>query len=53
VLGRSLCTLEALDGPAIWRAVVRNGRLAEWRVYEDNEDARRTLGIVGDVLVRP
>ncbi|MCB0964539.1 MAG: nuclear transport factor 2 family protein [Acidimicrobiales bacterium] len=32
--GRSECTVAALDGPARWRAVVRGGLVAEWRVDE-------------------
>jgi uncharacterized protein (TIGR02246 family) len=30
--------------PAAWMAVVRDGLVAEWRVYADNEGARRLLG---------
>jgi uncharacterized protein (TIGR02246 family) len=30
--------------PAAWKAVVRNGRIAEWRVYCDNQPARKLLG---------
>lgn len=30
--------------PAAWKAVVRGGRIAEWRVYCDNEPARKLLG---------
>lgn len=26
--------------PAAWRAVVRDGKIAEWQVYADNEPAR-------------
>jgi len=29
--------------PAAWRAVVRNGLVAEWRVYADNEPVRRIM----------
>ena len=29
--------------PAAWQAVVRNGRIAEWRVYADNEPVWRLL----------
>ena len=32
VRGRSECSVQALDGPAEWRAVVRDGRVEEWRV---------------------
>ena len=34
VRGRSECTVSALDGPAAWRAVVRDGRVDEWHVFE-------------------
>jgi ketosteroid isomerase-like protein len=29
--------------PAAWQAVVRNGRVVEWRVYADNEPIRRIM----------
>ena len=29
--------------PAAWRAVVRDGLIAEWRVYADNEPVRRLM----------
>lgn len=29
--------------PAAWKAVVRDGRVAEWRVFADNEPVRRIL----------
>ncbi len=34
--------------PAAWKAVVRDGLIAEWRVYCDNQPARKLLG--GKVL---
>jgi ketosteroid isomerase-like protein len=49
-LGCSRWTEPALEGPAIWRAVVRDGRVAEWRVYTDSEDVRRTLGLTAGEL---
>jgi ketosteroid isomerase-like protein len=30
---------------AAWRAVVRDGLSAEWRVYADNQSARKTMGV--------
>ncbi len=30
--------------PAAWKAVVRDGRIAEWRVYCDNQPARHLMG---------
>jgi ketosteroid isomerase-like protein len=29
--------------PAAWRAVVKQGRVAEWRVYCDNDPARKIM----------
>ncbi len=29
--------------PAAWRAVVKDGRVAEWRVYCDNDPARKIM----------
>src|SRR5918996_4013299 len=35
-VGRSTCSNEpALDGPAIWAARSSQGKVSEWRVYED------------------
>ncbi|HUJ31266.1 MAG TPA: nuclear transport factor 2 family protein [Candidatus Acidoferrum sp.] len=31
--------------PAAWRAVVRNGRVAEWQVYCDNDPARKIMAV--------
>jgi ketosteroid isomerase-like protein len=30
--------------PAAWKAVVRNQRVSEWRVYADNEPVRKVMG---------
>jgi len=30
--------------PAAWRAVVRGKRIAEWRVYADNQPLRKLMG---------
>jgi ketosteroid isomerase-like protein len=32
------------ETPAAWKAVVRNGQIAEWHVYADNQPARRIMG---------
>lgn len=29
--------------PAAWKAIVKDGRVAEWRVYGDNEPARKII----------
>ena len=34
VHGRSECFVEALSGPARWRAVVADGLVVEWRVFD-------------------
>jgi ketosteroid isomerase-like protein len=33
------------SAPAAWKAVVRNRLVAEWRVYADNQAARKILGL--------
>jgi ketosteroid isomerase-like protein len=30
--------------PAAWRAVIRDGHVAEWRVYADNQPLRKLMG---------
>jgi len=30
--------------PAAWKAIVRNGQIAEWRVYADNQPVRKLMG---------
>jgi hypothetical protein len=37
--------LQALDGPAIWTAKTSDGKVSEWRVYEDTKANRQRLGI--------
>jgi ketosteroid isomerase-like protein len=43
--GRSHCSEPTLDGPALWSATVRIGRLATWRVYDDTAENRAALGL--------
>lgn len=31
--------------PAAWKAIVRNGLVAEWQVYADNEPVRKIVGM--------
>lgn len=31
--------------PAAWRAVIRRGRVSEWRVYADNEPVWKIMGV--------
>jgi uncharacterized protein (TIGR02246 family) len=45
-VGRSVCSNEpALDGPAIWTAMARDGKISEWRVHDDTSETRRRLGL--------
>jgi ketosteroid isomerase-like protein len=45
-MGRSVCSNEpALDGPAIWIARIRDGKVSEWRVHDDTPANRRPLGL--------
>ncbi len=34
LIGRSTCSDERLDGPAVWTAKMRANQVAEWRVYD-------------------
>jgi ketosteroid isomerase-like protein len=43
IVGHSLCAEPSLAGPALWTATVRDGKVAEWRVFEDTPQARRLL----------
>lgn len=45
MIGFSECSYDPLDGPAIWTAEIRDGLVAEWRVYEDTNDVRQQLGV--------
>jgi ketosteroid isomerase-like protein len=45
VEGRSECSNPQLAGPALWRARVRDGKVAEWQVYDDTADNRSRLGL--------
>jgi len=38
-----LSAVDAWQTPAAWRAVVRDGRIAEWQVYADNEPLRQRM----------
>ena len=33
MVGYSTCSYKPLDGPNIWTAKIRGGRVSEWRVY--------------------
>ena len=40
-----LYAIAALDGPAIWTARIEDGKVSEWRLYEDTPANRARLGI--------
>ena len=46
ITGHSTCSDERLAGPALWTAKVWDGKIAEWRVYDDTPENRRLLGIL-------
>jgi ketosteroid isomerase-like protein len=48
VVGRSTCSEPLLDGPALWTAKVKDGKVTEWRVYEDTPENRQQLGILDE-----
>lgn len=31
------------ETPAVWRAVIRDGKVSEWRIYSDNEPIREKM----------
>jgi ketosteroid isomerase-like protein len=43
--GHSVCSDPRLNGPSLWRATVRQGKIAQWRVYDDTIQNRRALGL--------
>jgi ketosteroid isomerase-like protein len=45
IVGHSTCSHPALHGPGIWTALVREGRVAEWRIRDDTPETRRELAI--------
>jgi ketosteroid isomerase-like protein len=45
VVGRSTCSFGPLNGPALWTAKIREGLVAEWRVYDDTAENRKLLNL--------
>lgn len=45
LMGHSRCSDARLEGPAIWFAKVEDGMIAEWRIYEDNQQNRSQVGL--------
>lgn len=43
VAGGELLASNRWETPAAWSAVVKSGRVSEWRVYADNELIRRIM----------
>jgi len=39
----NLLTENRWQAPAAWRALIREGLVAEWRVYADNEPIRQLM----------
>ena len=46
MIGFSECSFDQLDGPAIWTVKLRDGLIAEWRVYDDTPEVRKMLEIL-------
>jgi ketosteroid isomerase-like protein len=47
IAGYSTCSHEALAGPALWSAIIADGRVSEWRVHSDTPENRKMLGLAG------
>jgi ketosteroid isomerase-like protein len=45
IVGHSVCSDKRLDGPALWTAKVVDGKVPEWRVYDDTPENRAQLGV--------
>jgi ketosteroid isomerase-like protein len=46
LIGYSTCSHDPLDGPALWTAIVRDGKVSEWRVYLDTPENRTKLELL-------
>jgi ketosteroid isomerase-like protein len=45
IMGYSECSYTPLHGPALWTALIRDGKVAEWRVYDDTPQNRKKLHV--------
>lgn len=46
MVGSSTCSNEeSLNGNALWSAIIENGKVRKWQVYEDNPENRRRLKV--------
>ena len=45
VTGRSVCSAKQLNGPALWKAKTKNGKILEWQVFEDTANNRKLIDI--------
>lgn len=45
ITGHSTCSEPRLAGRGLWSAEVRDGRISEWRVFEDTPATRAQLGL--------
>jgi ketosteroid isomerase-like protein len=53
IVGHTACPgVSALEGPALWTAIVAEEGLTEWRVYADTPDERHRLGIDDEWFTR-
>ena len=43
--GHSICSEETLNCKVIWKAIIENDKVKEWRVYDDTEENRLKLGL--------
>lgn len=41
--GRSMCSVEQLKGPFLWRARIVDAKVLEWQIYADTAENRRLL----------
>ena len=42
--GVQTCALPIWEIPAAWKAVVRDGLVAHWQVFADNQPVRKLMG---------
>ena len=45
IAGHSICYDRKLEGDALWLLRERDGKIAEWRVYDDTEANRKQLNL--------
>ena len=45
IAGYATCSHPELEGPFLWSAKVQEGLVSEWRVYLDDEENRKKIGL--------